>query len=194
MSVLFLLITYLRVYAGVLGISSAYISAALRGLDARPHHAGAGPIQYYVHDRLGVPLVVTDRCRGHVHLHRAFEDPVFAPTSPLRIFGHTWLNYIVAVVRSSGGAVRHLDGHTAWLNLKRGIKAPDSGSTARNGRDDRGADGRTDLHRRPGSGCRAQPSSQPAWPAKPHGEPRWGSVHAAQLLAAWKPKRFSPAT
>src|SRR5262249_16374120 len=49
--------------------------------------------------------------------------------------GETWLNYIVEqrAILWWGGSGNSTE-HTAWLNLKRGLKAPNSGSIKANGR------------------------------------------------------------
>ena len=57
-----------------------------------------------------------------------------SPTSRAREIGETWLNYIVEnrAILWWGGNGNSTE-HTAWLNLKRGIEAPASGSIAVNG-------------------------------------------------------------
>ena len=50
-----------RVYAGVLGkMIGVYLGRPVEGWSHERILAELGPIQYYVHDRLGVPLIVTD--------------------------------------------------------------------------------------------------------------------------------------
>src|SRR5689334_11364285 len=50
-----------RVYAGVLGkMIGVYLGRPFEGWSHERIMAQLGPIHYYVHDRLGVPLIVTD--------------------------------------------------------------------------------------------------------------------------------------
>ena len=75
------------------------------------------------------------RHRRNLHFIRALEDHGAKADISSREIGLTWLNAIVE--RRSilwwGGAGNSTE-HTAWLNLKRGIQAPASGSIAVNGK------------------------------------------------------------
>ena len=89
----------------------------------------------YVHERLNCPLVVTDDdVAGTFTFIRALEDHGTRADLTAREIGETWLNYLIE--RRSilwwGGNGNSTE-HTAWLNLKRGIAAPASGSAAVNG-------------------------------------------------------------
>ena len=89
-----------------------------------------------MHERLNCPLVVTDDdVAGTFTFIRALEDHGTRADLTAREIGETWLNYLVE--RRSilwwGGNGNSTE-HTAWLNLKRGIAAPASGSAAVNGR------------------------------------------------------------
>ena len=79
-------------------------------------------------------VVTDDDVAGTFTFIRALEDHGVAPDLTSREIGETWLNYIVE--RRSilwwGGNGNSTE-HTAWLNLKRGIAAPASGSIAVNG-------------------------------------------------------------
>jgi hypothetical protein len=89
-----------------------------------------------VHDRLGQPLVVTDDdVAGTFTFIRALEDYGIRPDLGAEEIGKAWLNYIVegrSILWWGGNGVS--TEHTAWLNLKRGVAAPASGSAAVNGR------------------------------------------------------------
>ena len=127
--------------------------------------ANSVPIEDYVHERLNCPLIVTDDdVAGTFTFIRALEDHGARADLTSREIGETWLNYLVE--RRSilwwGGNGNSTE-HTAWLNLKRGIAAPASGSIAVNGQGRRRADRRADLHRRmgdrrPGKSCARHPA------------------------------------
>ena len=95
-----------------------------------------GPIEDYVHERLNVPLVITDDDVAKTFTFiRALEDHGARADITAREIGETWLNAIVenrAILWWGGNGVS--TEHTAWLNLKRGIEAPKSGSIAINGK------------------------------------------------------------
>ena len=60
-----------RVYAGVLGkIIGVYLGRPFEGWPNERIEERLGEIDYYVHDKLDVPLIVTDgRHQRHLHLH-----------------------------------------------------------------------------------------------------------------------------
>lgn len=126
-----------RVYAGVLGkIIGVYLGRPFEGWTYEQILDRLGEIHYYVHDRLGVPLVVTDDdISGTFTFLRALPD--FGNTFDLTAeqIGQTWLNYLVEnrTVLWWGGMGNSTE-HTAYLRLKHGIPAPRSGSMALNGR------------------------------------------------------------
>ncbi len=126
-----------RVYAGVLGkIIGVYLGRPFEGWTYDRIMAELGEVWHYVHERRGVPLVVTDDdISGTFTFLRALPD--YGNTralSPAQI-GQTWLNYIIEnrAILWWGGMGRSTE-HTAFLRLKRGIAAPRSGSAALNGR------------------------------------------------------------
>ena len=125
-----------RAYAAVLGkLIGVYLGRPFEGWTYQRIMRELGPIEDYVHERLNCPLVVTDDdVAGTFTFIRALEDHGTRPDLTSREIGETWLNYLVE--RRSilwwGGNGNSTE-HTAWLNLKRGIAAPASGSAAVNG-------------------------------------------------------------
>ncbi|MGZ9812554.1 ADP-ribosylglycohydrolase family protein [Pseudoroseicyclus sp. H15] len=125
-----------RVYAGVLGkLIGVYLGRPFENWRYERIMRELGPIQYYVHDRLGDPLVVTDDdVGGTFTFPRALDDHRLSADLTAEEIGETWRNYIVEerAILWWGGAGNSTE-HTAWLNLDRGIKAPASGSIETNG-------------------------------------------------------------
>ena len=126
-----------RAYAAVLGkLIGVYLGRPFEGWTYERIMRELGPIEDYVHERLNVPLVVTDDdVAGTFTFIRALEDHGARADIAARDIGETWLNYIVengAILWWGGNGVS--TEHTAWLNLKRGIEAPASGSIAVNGK------------------------------------------------------------
>lgn len=126
-----------RVYSGVLGkLIGVYLGRPFEGWTYQRIMAELGPIEYYVHDRLDVPLVVTDDdVAGTFTFVRALEDYGISPDLKAEDIGNAWLNYLVKErsILWWGGNGNSTE-HTAWLNLKRGIPAPESGSIEVNGK------------------------------------------------------------
>jgi ADP-ribosylglycohydrolase len=125
-----------RVYAGVLGkLVGVYLGRPFEGWTYQRIMKELGPIEYYVHERLNQPLVVTDDdVAGTFTFIRALEDYGISPDLTSEDIGKAWLNYIVEnrSILWWGGNGNSTE-HTAWLNLKRGVTAPASGSIATNG-------------------------------------------------------------
>jgi len=125
-----------RVYAGVLGkLIGVYLGRPFEGWTYQRIMEELGPIEYYVHDRLNQPLVVTDDdVAGTFTFIRALEDYGISPDLSAEDIGKAWLNYICEErsILWWGGNGNSTE-HTAWLNLKKGIAAPESGSIATNG-------------------------------------------------------------
>ena len=125
-----------RAYAAVLGkLIGVYLGRPFEGWTYQRIMRELGPIEDYVHERLNCPLVVTDDdVAGTFTFIRALEDHGTRADLTAREIGETWLNYLIE--RRSilwwGGNGNSTE-HTAWLNLKRGIAAPASGSAAVNG-------------------------------------------------------------
>ena len=126
-----------RVYAGMLGkIIGVYLGRPFEGWTYDRIMAELGEINYYVHDRLNKPLIVTDDdITGTLTFLRALPDYHCDPDLTPAQIGETWLNYIVEqkTILWWGGLGVSTE-HTAYLRLKHGIPAPESGSIARNGK------------------------------------------------------------
>ncbi|WP_300862010.1 ADP-ribosylglycohydrolase family protein [uncultured Oscillibacter sp.] len=126
-----------RIYAGVLGkIIGVYLGRPVEGWSYEAIRERFGEIVYYPHRAAGVPLIVADDdISGTFAFFRAMEDHGCPADLSAREIGETWLNYIIEdkTILWWGGPGRSTE-HTAYLNLKNGIPAPESGSIARNGR------------------------------------------------------------
>jgi ADP-ribosylglycohydrolase len=126
-----------RVYAGILGkIIGVYLGRPFEGWTHDRILNELGPIRYYVNERLGKPLVVTDDdISGTWTFVRALSD--FGNTAGLTAtqIGQTWLNYIIEnrTILWWGGFGNSTE-HTAFLRLKQGVLAPRSGSIELNGK------------------------------------------------------------
>lgn len=120
-----------KVYAGVLGkIIGVYLGRPFEGWEYRRIMAELGPINYYVHEKLGMPLIVTDDdISGTFTFVRAMQDYGHKIDLTPEQIGQTWLNYLIEerTILWWGGMGNSTE-HTAYLRLKKGIKAPESGS------------------------------------------------------------------
>jgi ADP-ribosylglycohydrolase len=183
-----------RVYAGVLGkLVGVYLGRPFEGWTHQKIMERLGPIDYYVHEKLNQPLVVTDDdVAGTFTFLRALEDYGVSPELSAEDIGKAWLNYIVEErsILWWGGNGNSTE-HTAWLNLKRGLPAPLSGATATNGQtvaEQIGAqifiDGWALVA--PGQPLLAARLAEQAGKVSHDGE----SVHAAMLWAAMEAEAF----
>ena len=124
-----------RVYAGVLGkIIGVYLGRPFEGWSKEKIEKELGEIWYYVHEKVGVPLIVTDDdITGTFTFLRALPDHGNNPDITPAEIGHTWLNYIIEnkSILWWGGMGRSTE-HTAFLRLKNGIEAPMSGACTMN--------------------------------------------------------------
>jgi ADP-ribosylglycohydrolase len=124
-----------RVYAGVLGkIIGVYLGRPFEQWSHAAITEKFGEIRGYVHDQLGVPLVVTDDdISGTFTFLRALAD--YGPQVSSKQIGESWLNYIIEnrTILWWGGMGVSTE-HTAYLRLKHGMSAPESGSIATNGK------------------------------------------------------------
>jgi ADP-ribosylglycohydrolase len=124
-----------RVYAGILGkIIGVYLGRPFEGWTYERIVAELGEVWYYVHDRLDLPLIVTDDdITGTFTFLRALPDYGNGRDLTPAQIGQTWLNYIIEerTILWWGGLGNSTE-HTAFLRLKDGIEAPRSGSMALN--------------------------------------------------------------
>ncbi len=125
-----------RVYAGVLGKTiGVYLGRPFEGWSHESIVARFGEIDGYVHDQLGMPLVVADDdLSGTFTFLRAMEDAVFPSELRSEDVAEAWLNYLIEgrTVLWWGGMGASTE-HTAYLRLKKGYLPPESGSIALNG-------------------------------------------------------------
>ena len=86
-----------KVYAGVLGkIIGVYLGRPFEGWTYDRIMSELGPINYYVHDKLKVPLIVTDDdITGTFTFIRALNDYNYNYNVTSRQIGQTWLNNII---------------------------------------------------------------------------------------------------
>ncbi len=126
-----------RVYAGVLGkLIGVYLGRPFEGWSYEDILGNLGEIWYYVHEQMGVPLVVTDDdISGTFTFIRALEDYGYDRNLTAVQIGQTWLNYLIEerTILWWGGLGNSTE-HTAYLRLKNGYTAPESGSIALNGK------------------------------------------------------------
>lgn len=126
-----------RVYAGVLGkIIGVYAGRPFEGWDHERILNQLGEIDRYVADELGKTLVVTDDdISGTFTFLRALADNGDDPNLTAAQIGETWLNYIIEnqTILWWGGMGMSTE-HTAYLRLKHGVSAPQSGSLQQNGK------------------------------------------------------------
>ena len=126
-----------QVYAGVLGkIIGVYLGRPFEGWPYERIMDELGDINYYVHEKLGLPLVVTDDdITGTFTFVRAIEDYGYERGITPQQIAQTWLNYLIEnkTILWWGGMGNSTE-HTAYLRLKQGIPAPQSGSMELNGK------------------------------------------------------------
>jgi ADP-ribosylglycohydrolase len=125
-----------RVYAGVLGkLIGVYLGRPFEQWSNEQIERELGEVNYYVHEKLKQPLIVTDDdISGTFTFIRGLaengNDPDLTPAQ----IGDWWLNSIIEnrTILWWGGLGVSTE-HTAYLRLKAGLQAPDSGSLATNG-------------------------------------------------------------
>jgi ADP-ribosylglycohydrolase len=188
-----------RVYAGVLGkLIGVYLGRPFEGWTYERIMRELGPINFYVNERRDVPLrshhlvVTDDDISGTFAFPRALADCGFPERLTSRQIGNAWLNYIVED-RSIlwWGGIGNSTEHTAYLRLKSGIPAPQSGSIELNGKtvaEQIGAQIFIDgwAMASPGNPEQAAYLAEQAGRVSHDGE----SVHAAKLLAAMEAQAF----
>jgi ADP-ribosylglycohydrolase len=124
-----------RVYAGVLGkLIGVYLGRPIEGWRYDRIVKEIGEVEYYLPGRYGAPLVVTDDdVTGTFTFLRALPDHGNSRDLSSRQIGETWLNYVIErrTIFWWGGFGNSTE-HTAYLRLKHGVPAPESGSVALN--------------------------------------------------------------
>lgn len=124
-----------RVYAGILGkIIGVYSGRPFEGWSHERIMAELGEINYYVHEQRGMPLIVADDdITGTFTFLRAIPDHGHSLAVTAAQIGQTWLNYLIEerTILWWGGVGNSTE-HTAYMRLKNGIPAPQSGSIALN--------------------------------------------------------------
>lgn len=188
-----------RVYAGVLGkLIGVYLGRPFEGWTYERIMQELGPINFFVNERRDVALrshhlvVTDDDVSGTFAFPRALADHGFPKRLTSQQIGNTWLNYIVEE-RSIlwWGGIGNSTEHTAYLRLKSGVPAPQSGSIGLNGKtvaEQIGAqifiDGWAMVS--PGDPEQAAYLAEQAGRVSHDGE----AVHAAKLLAAMEAQAF----
>ncbi len=123
-------------YAGVLGkMIGVYLGRPVEGWAYDAIRERFGEVDRYVHEPLEQPLVVADDdLSGSFGFFRAMEQRGDSGEVTAADFGDTWLNTIIEdrTILWWGGLGRSTE-HTAYLRLKAGYRAPQSGSCALNG-------------------------------------------------------------
>lgn len=130
-----------RVYAGVLGkLIGVYLGRPFEGWSHSAIVAELGSIRHYVHTRFPgfarrPPVVTDDDVSGTFTFIQALAEHGITKDITSEQIGKTWLNNVIEkqTVFWWGGRGVSTE-HTAFLNLKNGIKAPDSGSIKTNGK------------------------------------------------------------
>lgn len=124
-----------QTYAGVVGkLIGVYLGRAVEGWSYDAIRNTFGEIDYFVNDKVNWPLIVPDDdISGTFLFYRALEDNGYPVDISHKAIGDTWLNYIIEdkTVLWWGGLGRSTE-HTAYLRLKSGIQAPESGSAKLN--------------------------------------------------------------
>lgn len=125
------------IYAGVLGkIIGVYLGRPIEGWSFEKIRDTFGEVWYYKNHFTGAPLIVPDDdISGTFAFFRALEDNGYDPDLSAEAIGDAWLNYIIEnqTILWWGGLCRSTE-HTAYIRLKNGIKAPESGSEKLNGK------------------------------------------------------------
>lgn len=124
-----------RVYSGVLGkIIGVYLGRPFEGWTYQKIIEELGEINYYVNEKLNVPLIVTDDdISGTFTFLRAMPDYGNSLSLTPTQIGQTWLNYLIEnrTILWWGGFGNSTE-HTAYIRLKNGVQPPKSGSMVLN--------------------------------------------------------------
>ncbi|NYF16608.1 ADP-ribosylglycohydrolase [Microbacterium sp. AK009] len=187
-----------RVYAGLLGkILGVYVGRPVEGWLYSRIQEQLGDIEYYVHDQVGVPLIVVDDdISGTLAFLSAFRDVDYEANLSAEAIGEAWLNYAIynKTIFWWGGMGNSTE-HTAYLRMRDGVVPPRSGSAALNGpvvAEQIGSqifiDGWAMLF--PGDPDRAAELARRAASVSHDGE----AIYAAQVMAAMEARAFEKAT
>lgn len=130
-----------RVYAGVLGkLIGVYLGRPFEGWTYSGIVAELGGIRHYVHTRFPgfaqrPPVVTDDDISGTFTFIQALTEHGITKDITSEQIGKTWLNNVIEkeTIFWWGGRGISTE-HTVFLNLKNGIKAPNSGSIKTNGK------------------------------------------------------------
>ena len=126
-----------RVYAGVLGkLIGVYLGRPIEGWTYDRISRELGEVDRYLPGRDGAPLVVTDDdITGAFTFLRAMPDNGNPRDLTPQQIAEAWLNYTIErrTIFWWGGFGNSTE-HTAYLRLKHGIPAPESGSISLNGK------------------------------------------------------------
>lgn len=183
-----------KVYAGVLGkLIGVCLGRTFENWTYQQILKTLGPIHYYVHEKFNQPcVVIDDDISGTFTFIKAFEEHGIKADLSSEEIGKTWLNNVIekrSVFWWGGNGIS--TEHTAYLNLKKGILAPRSGSIDVNGQtlaEQIGAqifiDGWAMVA--PGNPSLAARLAQAAARVSHDGE----AVHAAMLWAAMEAEAF----
>ena len=125
-----------RVYAGVLGkVIGVYMGRPIEGWRKEKIVQQFGQIDRYIAPERNIPIVVADDdITGTFTFIRALEESKKYANASASDYANLWLNLIIenkSILWWGGYGVS--TEHTAYLNLKRGIPAPQSGSIEQNG-------------------------------------------------------------
>lgn len=126
-----------RVYAGVLGkIIGVYAGRPVENWSYDAIQKAFGDLTYYIHEKRDRRLIVTDDdISGTFTFLRALEDFGFPQSPQPYMVGETWRNYLIEKKTTLWwGGLGNSTEHTAYLRLKAGIPAPESGSREQNGK------------------------------------------------------------
>lgn len=126
-----------RVYAGVLGkMIGVYLGRPIEGASFEYITEKFGEIDRYVNKECELPLIVTDDdLSGTFTFIRALEDHDGGRNLLASKIGQSWLNYVIdrRTIFWWGGLGNSTE-HTAYIRLKQGFEAPESGAIETNGK------------------------------------------------------------
>ncbi|MFC5079482.1 ADP-ribosylglycohydrolase [Vibrio thalassae] len=128
---------YEKLYAGILGkIIGVYAGRPFEGWINESIVDKFGEINRYVNEQVNHPLIVSDDdITGTFLFTHALADHHYRPDFSSRHIGQSWLDNLIEgkTILWWGGYGQSTE-HTAWINLRNGIEAPQSGSIETNGK------------------------------------------------------------